>query len=170
MTISPIAINKLLDRHWGPLVAWVGPCGGAGEDVVQQAFIELARQKIEPDNPIGWLYRASRNLAINEQKQQRRREKRHRAIARPERQPCSVWQSTEAAELADRLGMLSEDARQVVVARIWGGFSFEEIAGMLQKSRATVWRHYQSALDELRTLYGAPCKVKNNNDLNSIPN
>jgi len=165
MTISPQNIRYLLDNYWGPLVAWVGPCSGAGEDVVQQAFIALARQSLEPSNPVAWLYRTSRNLAINEQKQSQRRKRRHQALARTEEQPSSVWQNSEAAELAERLAKLPDDLRQVVVARIWGGFSFEEIGEILSKSRATVWRHYNTAFDELRTLYGAPCQVKNKNDL-----
>lgn len=159
MTISPETLAELLDRHWGPLVAWVGPCGGASEDVVQRAFIALSAESVVPRNPPAWLYAASRNLAINERKQYQRRQRRQELVARPERQPCHAWRTSQAAELAEKLNQLPDDAREVIVAHIWGGLSFEEIGQVVQKSRATVWRHYQSALQSLREQYGATCET-----------
>ncbi len=161
MTISPETLAELLERHWGPLVVWVGPCGGAAEDVVQKAFIALSAESVVPRNPAAWLYKTSRNLAINERKQRQRRQRRHEIAARPEEQPCDVWRSSQAAELAEKLNRLSEESREIVVARIWGGLSFEEIAQVVQTSRVTVWRRYNSALQSLRELYGAPCETKN---------
>jgi RNA polymerase sigma-70 factor (ECF subfamily) len=62
--------------------------------------------------------------------------------------------------LAEKLSRLPDEQREVVVARIWGDLSFEEIARVLEKSQATVWRQYQAALMSLRELYGATCETK----------
>lgn len=160
MSISPETLGNLLDRHWGPLVAWVGPCGGAAEDVVQEAFIALAGETIVPHNPPAWLYTTSRNLAINDRLQRQRRQRRHEVVARREEQSIPAWRTSEAAELAEQLSQLPDGPREIVVARIWGGLSFEEIAQATEKSRATVWRHYQTALQLLRESYGASCEIK----------
>lgn len=158
--ISPQMLGQLLDLHWGELVAWVGPADAMAEDVVQQAFIALAGQREMPENPQAWLYRTTRNLWINQSKQESRRRARQREVARHERQPSSAERRGEAAELVLRLRDLPEPWRQVVVARLWGDFSFQEIASMLGKSRATVWRHYRDALQELRKHYGVPCPTR----------
>ena len=158
-TVTPERLAELLDRHWGPLVAWVGTCDGLAEDVVQQAFIALASQTVVPENPAAWLYKTSRHLAINTCKQHQRRLRRQTMAARCEQQPSTVWRSSQAAELVEKLNCLADAEREVVVAYIWGGLSFEEISCLVGTSRSTVWRHYQAALEHLRKVYNAPCKT-----------
>ena len=51
--------------------------------------------------------------------------------------------------------------REVVVARIWGGLSFEEIAGLTGALTSTVHRRYQAGLAALRERLGLPCPEKN---------
>ena len=155
--MSPIAIGQLIDQHWGPLLAWVGAQDEAAEDIVQRAFIALATEAIVPENPVAWLYTTTRNLRINEHIQRQRRSRRESDVARPESVRGNLGFSAEALELLQMLEKLSSQQREVVVARLWGGLSFEEIAGTLQTSRATAWRHYQSALEQLRSLYGVSC-------------
>ena len=161
MAVSPEVLAELIDRHWAPLVASVGADDRAAEDVVQQAFIALAAERVSPENPTAWLYKTSRNLAINERKQRERRRVRQGKAAQPERQPSDAFRNSEAAELNEHLGQLSDDAREIVVARIWGGLSFDEIAGVVGKSRATVWRHYRAAIETLRESYGVSCETEN---------
>lgn len=159
MPIPPDALGDLIDRHWGPLLAWVGRCDGAAEDVVQQAFIRLASTEPAPEHPVGWLYRVSRRLAINEHKSQARRRQRHNHVARSQQQPQPCWQSAEASELIELLQQLPDDCRQVVVARLWGDLTFEEIAVVVGASPATVWRRYGEALEMLRKTYQVQCQV-----------
>lgn len=160
MTISPEKLAELLDRHWGPLLVWVGPCDGGAEDVIQQSFIALCSEPVVPQNPVAWLYKTSRNLAINAQKQRQRLQRRQAVAARPEEQPCTVWRTSEAAEIAEKLSRLPDEAREIVVAHLWGELSFEQIAKVVGKPRTTVWRHYNAALQSLRNMYGVPCAMK----------
>ncbi len=158
MGVSSEQLTSLLDRHWGPLLAWVGIQNPAAEDVVQQAFISLASQSSVPDHPVAWLYQTSRRLAINESTQAARRRRRHAVVARSESLSPNAWKSTEAAELVEKLSQLDEAQRQVIVARLWGDLSFEDIAAVTGSSRATVWRRYQSGLQSLQQLYGVTCE------------
>lgn len=150
MPVSPLQLSELLDRHWGPLMAWVGRTDGIAEDVVQQAFVKLSAEPALPDNPTAWLYKVSRNIAITERKKLQRRRSRQATAARPESQPCETWKSRESADLAEQLEKLPDELRETVVAHIWGGMTFDEIATAADRSKATVWRQYQRALKLLR--------------------
>jgi RNA polymerase sigma-70 factor (ECF subfamily) len=45
---------------------------------------------------------------------------------------------------------LPPEQREVVIARIWGGLTFDEIAALVRDSRTTVHRRYNEALATLR--------------------
>ncbi|HEY1067171.1 MAG TPA: sigma factor-like helix-turn-helix DNA-binding protein, partial [Pirellulales bacterium] len=62
------------------------------------------------------------------------------------------------AEVAARaLEKLPPDEREIVVARVWGGLSFAEIAELANSSASTVFRRYEAGLTALRVLLRAPC-------------
>jgi RNA polymerase sigma-70 factor (ECF subfamily) len=48
------------------------------------------------------------------------------------------------------LAELALELREVIVARLWGGLTFAEIAEMVGCSLATAQRRYQAGLIELR--------------------
>lgn len=153
MPLPPEQLSKLVQKQWGPLVAWLGPASWT-EDVVQEAFIRLAAVDPPPDRPIAWLFRVARNLSLNESKANVRRQRRHaKASIDP---PAANWDSAETEEVVRFLNQLPSEQREVIVARLWGDLSFAEIAETLGRSPATVWRTFQTALDQLRTLYGLP--------------
>lgn len=150
MPIQAEQLSELLDRHWGPLVMWIGTRDGISEDVVQQAFVALSAESDTPANPVAWLYTTARNIGINERKKLERRRLRQQAIAKPETQPCQLWRSQQSTDLAEQLQTLSDECRETVVAHVWGELTFAEIAEMTNRSQATVWREYQRALEQLR--------------------
>ncbi len=150
MTVTAAQLSEYVDRHWGPLLVWVGQADGVAEDVVQQTFIALSSVAEPPENPVAWLFATARNIAINERKKLRRGRSRQRAVAVGESRPCEIWKSQQAADLAEQLERLSEELREAVVAHIWGGMTFDEIAIATNRSKATVWRQYQRALNLLR--------------------
>ena len=160
MPIPPEQLATLIDRHWVPLVAWVGRRSGNAEDIVQQAFLQLATVKVSPDSPAAWLYSVARNRAINEGRSQQRRNHRQQSVARSENFHDNVARSAEAAELIEKLNQLPDQQREIVVAKTWGGFNFQEIAELVGSSKATVWRQYESAISTLRLAYGVKCETK----------
>ena len=52
---------------------------------------------------------------------------------------------------------LPADQREIIVARLWGGLSFEEIAQLAGESTSTVYRCYQRGLTALRERLGVSC-------------
>ena len=56
----------------------------------------------------------------------------------------------DADEAARRLAELPLDLREVIVARLWGGLTFEEIAALVGCSLPTAHRRYHTGLAQLR--------------------
>ena len=62
----------------------------------------------------------------------------------------------ESAQAA--LAALSIDQREVIVAHLWGGLSFEQIAEVAGRSASTAHRLYHAGLSTLRERLGVPCR------------
>src|SRR5262249_49806607 len=111
----------------------------APEDVVQEAFLQLLRERPVPQNVAGWLYRVVRNRAISASRSQSRRT-RHEAAAAQRSDP---WFATnhddalDAAAATESLAELPLAQREAIVLRLWGGLSFEQIAELTQSSTTT---------------------------------
>ena len=58
--------------------------------------------------------------------------------------------SLETASVEAALQKLPEQNREIVVARIWGGLSFEQIAELTNLSSSSAHRHYRASLEELK--------------------
>ncbi|MDP1563228.1 MAG: sigma-70 family RNA polymerase sigma factor [Pirellulaceae bacterium] len=152
MPLSPDELGLLLDQYWSTLVAWVGWEHSFAEDVVQTAFIKLAAQSPPPTDCPAWLFQVSRRLAWNELKATQRRRQREQ-IAGDLRQTADTSSAIDSEALRATLEQLSPQDRQIVVARIWGALTFDQIATAVELPKATVWRMYQSAIQQLRSHY-----------------
>ncbi len=156
--MSPKEFASLVDAHAGPLVLYARQWCDAPEDVVQEGFLKLAALRQPPRAALPWLYRVVRNAAIDAGKTARRRQRREAAVARPERwfvEPEVEGLDAEAAVAA--LRGLPEDQREAIVARLWGGLGFEEIAAVAGCSASTAFRRFSAGVDALRQQLGAPC-------------
>ncbi len=124
-------------------------------------MIELARQEKLPPDPVAWLYQAVRFRAINLHRSEQRRSKREHEVASMQ-VPFFVsepQQAIDSADLEKALKSVPELQRSIVIARIWGGLTFEQIAEMNELSSSTVHRRYHEAIEELKqTLEGVPCE------------
>ena len=106
------------------------------------------KQKVFPDNPVAWLYTAVRNLSNNELRSQRRRIRREFDVQESKGLfdlPDSE-QKEELEQLIHALDSLELEYREIIVAKIWGGLTFEEIAAMTETSRSNVHRKYQEGI------------------------
>ena len=158
--MDPDHLGYLLDRYLAALVLYARQWCHAPEDVVQEAFIKLARQTEPPLHPVAWLYRAVRNRAISESRAERRRTAHEGNVASraalwftPAEDPAGL--DAQAATTA--LTGLPLDQREIIVAHLWGGLTFEQIADLTGGSAATCWRRYSAGLAALRQKMGAPC-------------
>lgn len=170
--MEPERLGRLVDRHAAALELYARQWCETAEDVVQEAFLALSAQAREPENPAAWLFRAVRNGAINAGKAERRR-RRHEERAAVEARGWFVPESARAAggfepEQAEAaLRTLPEEQREVIVARLWGGLTFEEIAGVSGCSSSTAHRVYQAGLNALRERLGVPCRNQDSRSIRS---
>lgn len=121
-------------------------------------MVELARQPEMPSEPVGWLYRTVRFRAINLHRSEHRRCEREQSVA-AQSDPFFTPNPSEALEGAEVelvLQRLSERNQEIVVARVWGGLSFEQIGELTRLSSSTVHRHYQASLEEMKKYLDDP--------------
>lgn len=153
----PELLGRLLDEHGGALVLYASQWTETPDDCVQEALIELVKQPILPHSPVAWLFRVVRNRAISQARAAGRRKKheRHAAALLPAwSQPAEEPPFTEK-ELAAAIDMLLPEHREVLVARVWGGLGFEEIAELIGAATSSAHRRYEAALANLRQVLGA---------------
>jgi RNA polymerase sigma factor (sigma-70 family) len=113
---------------------------------------------------VPWLYRVVRNGALDAGKTRRRRQRREQVAARPERWFLETAIEGLDAEVAvAALRRLPVEQREVIVARLWGGLSFEQIGAVAGCSASTAFRRFDAGIDALRQELGIPC-------LNRSPN
>jgi RNA polymerase sigma-70 factor (ECF subfamily) len=156
--MQPEVLGQLFDEHVPALVLYARQWCAAPEDVVQEAFIKLAAQRPPPGKPVPWLYRVVRNAALNAALAARRR-RRHEAAAAEVRPwfavPDRAALDVEAATAA--LQALPLELREVIVAYLWGGLTFEQIGELTGTSASTAYRGYAAGLSALRDRLGVLC-------------
>lgn len=156
--ITPALLGSLLSAHGAALRLYArqflsgAESDAAADDVVQEALLQLAKQSTLPDDPPAWLFRTVRNGALTARRRAERR-RRHETSAgsarrgwfesRPEAQ-------LDAAAAAAALAALPDEVREVVVAHLWGGLTFEQIATIVGTSSSTAHRRYEQGLQTLR--------------------
>ena len=145
-------LKRLYDRHAPALRLYALTWCRNPEDAVQEALIDLAKQSQMPTEPVAWLYRAVKFRAMNLHRSQRRRSEREK-VAADQRASFFVndpANQIDAMAVESALQRLEETDREIVVARIWGGLSFEQIAELTKLSSSSAHRHYQASLKELK--------------------
>ena len=156
--VSPQLLSRLLREQGPALVLYAQQWCRAPEDVVQEAFLRLVVQREMPQNIVAWLYRVVRNGALNASRAAARRGRHESAAANATaRFDGSNGQLLDAREAADALEHLPDAQRETVVARLWGGLSFQEVADLTGTSTATAYRRYQAGLRALRERLGVEC-------------
>jgi RNA polymerase sigma-70 factor (ECF subfamily) len=153
--IDPDTLGRLFDEHANSLVLFARQLCDAPDDLVQDAFVTLARQKVVPDRVVPWLYRVVRNGAITAARRTRRRRRREERVAGVEAMPPEPWFAStddqiDSDHAARLLADLDSETREAIVARLWGGLTFEEIARVQGCSLSTTYRRYQAGLARLQ--------------------
>ena len=162
--IDPDRLARLFDRHAAALELYVRQWTSEAADVVQAAYVKLAEQKTVPHDPAAWLYRVARNLALSRVRRDVARRRREHAVAR-DGDRWFVQTTSPDVDIDDvvaALHSLPDDEREIVVLRIWGERTYDEIAQLTGLARTTVYRKYQSALDRLRNQLALPCSTPPN--------
>jgi RNA polymerase sigma factor (sigma-70 family) len=162
--MSPADFARLVDRHAAPLVLYARQWCDEPEDVVQEALFKLVQQRRPPQDPVAWLYRVVRNGALDAAKMAKRRQRRESAAARPVRWFVEPQvDGLDAAKAVAALERLPTEEREVIVARHWGGLSFEQIAIVAGCSASTAFRRYTAGVEELRKQLEVSCPNQSSN-------
>jgi RNA polymerase sigma-70 factor (ECF subfamily) len=131
---------RLYARQW--------PAGD--EDLVQEAFISLAQCQTVPDRVLPWLYRVVRNGVLAAGRSEARRRRRQDEVRTAEAWFASADNQLDGQEATRLLADLPLEQREVIVARIWGGLTFDEVAQLVGCSLPTAHRRYGAGLATLR--------------------
>jgi RNA polymerase sigma-70 factor (ECF subfamily) len=148
--ITPEELGRLYRRHAGALRLYVRQWPCADEDVVQDAFVKLAQQAPPPVQVLPWLYRVARNAALAVSRGEARRRRRQDRASAVEAWFAAADDRIDGREATRLLVELPLEQREVVMARIWGGLTFEQVAEVAGCSLPTAHRRYQAALTALR--------------------
>lgn len=158
MPVAAELLARLLEEHSSALELYARQWSSSPADVVQEAFVRLARQSGTPASPAAWLFAVVRNLAISDRRASVRRARHESAAANGdgwfEPDPAG---GLDASAATQALRQLPEETREIVIAHLWGGLSFGEIAGLIGRSSSTAHRRYLEGIEELRKHLGVPC-------------
>jgi RNA polymerase sigma-70 factor (ECF subfamily) len=151
-------LARLLAEHSAALALFAAQWTSAADDCVQEALIRLAGQALWPENDVAWLYRVVKNQALSHARSGERR-RRHEELAarlRLEEQRADDA-AVDTATLAAALDGLDPSLREVLIAKVWGRLTLEQIALALGSSKSAVHRKYEQALGALRDKLGVTC-------------
>jgi RNA polymerase sigma factor (sigma-70 family) len=165
--ISPEQLGRWFEQHAARLVLYARQCApgsgagpGVAEDLVQEVFLRLMEQSAAPSNVKAWLYKSLRNAAISEGRSNRRREGRERIIA----DVRGAWFEGRPEDLVDAgtaqeaLGELPAHQREIVVLRIWGQMTLNEVAETVGMPVSSVYDQYKAALSGVRRKMERRCE------------
>ena len=102
-----------------------------------------------PQDPVAWLFAAVRN-GSNHHLRVRKAAQMPRERARWRRKDRGSARRKARDELVAELQSLPFDYRTVIVAKIWGNLTFEQIAAMTGSSRSSAHRKYNEGLALLK--------------------
>lgn len=149
--MTPHEIARLVDGHGPSLVLFARQWCASPEDVVQEAFLKLIKQRPVPERIIPWLYRVVRNEAIDSAKKDRRRRRRETAAAqsKPWFEESRI-EEIDAEAAVTALQSLEMEQREVIILHLWGELTFQEIGEVVACSASTAYRRYQSGIEKLQ--------------------
>jgi RNA polymerase sigma-70 factor (ECF subfamily) len=148
--MEPATLGRLYRQHAAALRLYARQWADSADDLVHDAFVKLAQQSPPPESPLPWLYRVIRNQMLANRRGANRRRQRETRSSASETWFAAVDDQLDAQDATLLLAKLALDVREVIVARLWGGLTFAEIAELVGCSLATAQRRYQTGLMELR--------------------
>ena len=142
--ITPEELGSLYRTHAPALRLYARQWSSGEEDLVQEAFIKLAQQSSLPHKVLPWLYQVIRNGALAANRSDARRRQRQDRASSPETWFDTTDERVDGQEATRLLSELPLEQREVIVARIWGGLTFEEVADLVGCSLPTAHRRNQT--------------------------
>jgi RNA polymerase sigma-70 factor (ECF subfamily) len=114
------------------------------EDVLQDAFLRLWKNRSSVQNAGAWLRRVAMNLALDVLRRRKKRRTLEEFPAAPER-----GRGPSADRLHRELDGMEPERRETYILRVFGGLSYREIAEKTGASLGTVMSRLHRARNEL---------------------
>ena len=154
--------ERLYDAKAAQLILY-GRALGLGhseaEDVLQETFLTLMQIPVAPGKPEHYCIRSFRNRAMNYHRSLWRRLTREWEAQRWFEQTPDETPAERAAMRC--LAELPPDQREVIVLKVWHGYTFEEIGGLLEVSPHTAAGRYRYGLQKIKNkLEGVPYELE----------
>lgn len=156
------ALTAIAEWLWEPLAAYAYRIVGdedIARDIAQEACVRLweGRGRTPPTSLRPYLFRITRNLALDHSKTRRTRERLLRRYGMDHAwRPAAPDEEFERGHVMDEIQSaiqdLPERRREVFVLAYLRGLSYAEIAEVMSISPKTVQNHMTAALTELRTV------------------
>ena len=164
-TINQKQLVEWYETHGTELLLYARQLGPdqQAEDIVQDTFIKLLKQRRCPVNVRAWLFRVVRNASISivRRLQQGRRAGRkflNREVMWFESRPEDLLDARQAQEI---LQTLPPHLCEIVLLRIWGQMTLNEISQVMSKSIPWIHNEYKTALEMIRkNLEHSSCTTK----------
>ena len=137
---------RLIARQWTR-------CEADADDVLQEAFVRFWKhQRHLPGNPNALVVTSIRRSALDLLRRGDRRTAREKVVG--DDMETVAWFEPEADPrlhaLSDSLKLLPAEQREVVVLKIWGDLTFDEIGEQLSISPNTAASRWRYAMEALR--------------------
>ena len=132
------------------------------KDAVQDVFVQLIRLQHPPREIKAWLFAATRNRCISLLRSRQRRRRRETTVVHER----ATWFKSQTEDLLDaqtitqKLQALDKAQREVIVMRIWGELTLQQIADIVGCSIKTVFHRYESGLQNIRKKLEQSCITK----------
>jgi len=137
---------RLIARQWTR-------CEADADDVVQEAFVRFWKhQRHLPGNPNALVVTSIRRAALDLLRRSDRRAVREKVVG--DEMETVSWFEPEAdprlQALAASLQLLPTEQREVVVLKVWGDLTFDQIGEQLSISPNTAASRWRYAMEALR--------------------
>lgn len=152
-TLDRREVERLYEVHGRALLAYA--CAflrdpSEAEDVLHQVFLQLLGERVSAIASPGYLFRAVRNRVLNHIRD-RSREVELDDSAQWLESPSG---STETAlALQSALRAIPEEQREVIVLKVWGQLTFDDISGVVGISPNTAASRYRYGLAKLTEVW-----------------
>jgi len=144
-----------LDEHAPRLLAYArqwASSAAAAEDIFQDAFVRFWRKRGSVRDPVTYLYRCVRTVAMNWHRSHNRRQhhETHSGLGSAPDGPGAAAEQSERRMCIQRaVAELPGDQREVVVMKIWGEMTFSQIGEIMSLPRSTAHATYRTAMNRL---------------------
>lgn len=153
-------VARLYEAHAALLVGYVCTLVGdraTAQDLVHELFVRLLRGGVAiAGPPLPYLCRAVRNAALNDRRARARDVTLDDGISSWLAAPERLGHLVITVETA--LGRLPAEQREVIVLRIWGGLTLQEVSDVVGVPLNTVASRYRYGAAKLREIL-QPCGV-----------